>query len=1586
MDSKREELLDKTYSDYLDLMLYDFPIDRIEELVADDVKGYGTTIDEKFPGINRLQKMVRDQREQGSGFKIHFLHTPVHRRLSPNKDTAIYTDEFLLTMEAEDTKNEIPMRLTSVFEFDKNTWKLVHIHGSQAVETEEDTWHQNVWKRKNEELQRLVEQKTADLEKKNRELEIEAALERVRSRAMIMKELTDMLEICRVISQQLELLNIKDIRNVQTAIINRHKGAYLNYEYYRLHDKKLITEVDYTLHPKHTEWANSMLKGSDSFFTADLKEEELKEWIENQKETSQFVDSYLNDAASLSYYYYSLGPVALGISTYSPLTENDLQIFKRFRNVFELAYKRYEDIKKAEAQAKEARIETALEKIRAQVTAMQESSELLDIVVMMQAEFTRLGHEAHYFWHMRWLPDKYEKALTNGEGTRIGNVLELPRGFHGLQNMMDWEKSDEPSAVFALDPDTAADYIDKMINQGRFQEIDHSAPGPDEVREMGGLTFVMARTTHGEIGYTLPGEIPNPPEEDVATLVRFANVFDLAYRRFEDLQTAEKQHWETQIELALERVRARTITMQKSEELAETAAEMFKQIESLGLHPWSCGFNIFDHDKKTITQWVSSGDGRILSPFETPATENIFIRFYDASKRGEPLYVEEMSGQQLVDHYRYMTSLPAVRTIVDELDKAGIELPTSQVNHAAFYKQGYLMFITYEQVPEFHTIFKRFAKVFEQTYTRFLDLKNAESQARESEIQLALERVRARTMAMHKSEELADTAVVLSDQLRNLNLLHDNSRVFFSLLNTETDTAEVWMTQTYGKFRPGSHHIPLTKEKEIARLYKLWKKNEPLIIRDLSGKKLTDYYDFLKTLPHVTSEEGFRKILDNPPERFILTEGTHKYGTIGITSFEPLSNEAQNVLIRFSKVFEQTYTRFLDLQKAETQAREAQIEAALERVRSRTIGMHKSDELLEIINKMHTEILHLGIDNDGSYIITDLDLENKSQMMNIWVAVAENEYLKKVQIPYVEHKITSDMLNAIHENKDFITNTYSKSEKNSYFDLLYKYTDFNNISSTRKKIIFNAPAWIRSVAYFKNSILVIQRYSAEAFNAEENRVLKRFAKVFEQTYTRFLDLKKAEVQAREATKQASLDRVRGEIASMRNSEDLNRITPVIWRELQALEVPFIRCGVFIIDEEKKNVQVYLTTPDGKALGVLNLALEANELTNNTVEHWRKERIFKTHWNKKEFINWTKSMMELGQVQNAETYQGSSSAPESLNLHFVPFRQGMLYVGDANPLTEDKIDLVKTLAGAFSIAYARYEDFKNLEEAKNKIESTLNELKAAQTQLIQSEKMASLGELTAGIAHEIQNPLNFVNNFSDVSMELLGELKEELVNGDLEEVKTITEDVIQNLEKILHHGKRADEIVKGMLQHSRGSSGQKEPTDINALCDEYLRLSYHGFRAKDKSFNADFKLEMDELLPKIEVVPQDIGRVLLNLINNAFYAVNEKVKQNVNDYKPAVVVITKLLGNKVEIQVQDNGNGIPNSVKEKIFQPFFTTKPTGQGTGLGLSLSYDIVKAHGGTLEVISSEEKARPPARSEYSVGDDPVGRGTEFIIRIPIA
>jgi len=286
------------------------------------------------------------------------------------------------------------------------------------------------------------------------------------------------------------------------------------------------------------------------------------------------------------------------------------------------------------------------------------------------------------------------------------------------------------------------------------------------------------------------------------------------------------------------------------------------------------------------------------------------------------------------------------------------------------------------------------------------------------------------------------------------------------------------------------------------------------------------------------------------------------------------------------------------------------------------------------------------------------------------------------------------------------------------------------------------------------------------------------------------------------------------------------------------------------------------------------------------------------------------------------------------------------------------------------AYALLEKQKaETDHQKEKVEQSMKELKATQAQLIQSEKMASLGELTVGIAHEIQNPLNFVNNFSEVSNELLQEMDNEMQEGNLDDAKAIAADIRKNLEKISHHGKRADGIVKGMLQHSRSNSGQRELTDLNALCDEYLRLAYHSYRAKDKSLHVNFETDFDSSLSKVNIVSQDIGRVVLNLINNAFYAVNDKSKMQGETYEPLITVSSKMHDGKVELRVKDNGDGVPDQIKEKIFQPFFTTKPPGQCTGLGLSLAYDIItKGHGGELKVESKE------------------GQSCEFIILLPLS
>ena len=940
---------------------------------------------------------------------------------------------------------------------------------------------------------------------------------------------------------------------------------------------------------------------------------------------------------------------------------------------------------------------------------------------------------------------------------------------------------------------------------------------------------------------------------------------------------------------------------------------------------------------------------------------------YEAWKNKQTVFHQTVAGKERKKHLEY-----AITTFNSKEAEEMVltQFPDPTVFYCFNFSHGYLHLVCGSYLSkEEESLLARFTRVFEQTYARFLDLEKAEAQTREAQINLAVERVRAKALAMHKSEEIMEVVAKLKEEVMALDIPDVIAATIF--LNEGDDKVRMWDLSTLEKDNNG-YQIPFDitfkLKKRDPNLYvkRVWENPENYFIEVQESK------DFKRIIAWLR-ENNQDEIADEVEE---YTETTNlkrlhhavkklNNGKLVIDLLNPPSDEMETILTKMGGAFDLAYKRFEDLQKAEAQTREAQIEAALEKVRSRSLAMHKPDELQEVVAVVAEKLKELGVIYDaGGVLLCTYFPDNKDVVQ--WIAVDDFSTSGRYFLPYFDNPIFSEAWDSKMRGDAYFSKEFSVEAKNEFFKHAFKNSDYKQMPDDYKKFVLNANQHHLSAAWSKNSAIIIPSLTGAVPTESDAEIMKRFAKVFEQAYIRFMDLEKAEAQAREANKQASLDRVRGQISSMRSTTDLDRITPLVWNELTNMDVPFIRCGVFIMDESTKIVDVHLSAPDGHSLAIMSLPFSANPFTKNTIEHWQRKKVYREHWNREEFLDFMKSMMELGQIQSKETFQDAESPPESLDLHFVPFKQGMLYVGAKNPLNDKQIELVQSLANAFAMAYARYEDFTKLEKAKRSVETALSELKATQNQLIQSEKMASLGELTAGIAHEIQNPLNFVNNFSEVSNELIDEMNEEIDKGDLEEAKFIAQDIKQNLEKINHHGKRADAIVKGMLQHSRSSKAEKEPTDINKLADEYLRLAYHGLRAKDKSFNATLTTDFDENITKVNVVPQDIGRVMLNLITNAFYAVNEKTKEGIEGYQPEVTVRTKKVLNTIEISIIDNGNGIPEAIKEKIFQPFFTTKPTGSGTGLGLSLAYDIVKAHGGELRVETKQ------------------GEGTKFIIRLP--
>ena len=929
-----------------------------------------------------------------------------------------------------------------------------------------------------------------------------------------------------------------------------------------------------------------------------------------------------------------------------------------------------------------------------------------------------------------------------------------------------------------------------------------------------------------------------------------------------------------------------------------------------------------------------------------------------------------------------MQMLPIVGEIFEGFEKAGISLPTFQIFHIVYFAHGYLMFITYEPVPDDWDIFKRFGKVFEQTFTRFLDLQKAEAQTREAQINLAVERVRAKALAMHKSEEIIEVVAKLKDEVMSLDIPDVVAATIF--LNEGDDKVRMWDLSSIEKNDEGYQtHLDITfkLKKTDPHLYvkRVWENPANYFIEIQEGKDFKRIIAWLRENKKTEVADDVERSMEKSQlQRLYHVVKKLNNGKLAIDLLHPPSDEMETILTKMGAAFDLAYKRFEDLQKAEEQAKEAQIEAALEKVRSRSLAMHKSEELQEVVLEVHEKFRELDISME-SRVAVIVVFDEDSKNYNQWIASADFSDMY-ISTPYFKHRILDDFWKAKQEGLKFYSRDYSEDEKNSYFKSFFEISNYNRTAEieTQAEWVYDQKFYTYSPAFQKNSSVGLADFSGISLTEGEIEIIKRFAKVFEQAYIRFMDLQKAEAQARESQIEAALERVRARALAMHNPEELKEVSHVLRTEMGLLGVQELETSsIYINDDTTEKTECWYAIKDIR-LKKPKLVNDHFELNLNDTWVGKKMLAFYNSKNERVSIKMTgknrKEWIDYCEERSAplKGYYGKEIPDRTY--HLQKFSHGAIGVATAGDISDENWNLLKRAALVFSLAYSRFKDLTQslidlakLKEEKKRAEEALSELQTTQKQLIQSEKMASLGELTAGIAHEIQNPLNFVNNFSEVSKELLDEMKEEIENGDFEEVKAIMVDVIQNLEKINHHGKRADGIVKGMLQHSRASGDKKEPTDINALADEYLRLAYHGLRAKDKSFNAELVSDFDESIKSVMVVPQDMGRVILNLLTNAFYVVHQK-KQSINaDFKPLVSISTKKKKNTIEIKVTDNGSGIPNHVKEKIFQPFFTTKPTGEGTGLGLSLSYDIIsKGHGGDLKVDTKE------------------GEGTTFKIELP--
>ncbi len=1234
-----------------------------------------------------------------------------------------------------------------------------------------------------EETIQELELKRKAVEEQNHELEIESALERVRSVAMGMKKREDMLEICKIIAQQLDLLDVKEIRNVQTAIFYEEKGSYMNYQYYAKHDKTFITDTIYTNHDVGRSFASQMLKGKGEFSITHIEgRKKLDDWIAYQRSTNVFIDDYLYTASSLNYYWYSLGPVALGISAYIPLTETEKSLFKRFLNVFELAYRRYLDIEKAEAQAMEAKIEAALEKVRSHSLAVHKSDEFNEVIKVV---FERLQE------------------------------LKIPMTSVSINVAIEGSKDTEAYICGFGEAGLALSHI-------RLIHFDHPIANDRYGAYTKGLDF-------------------------------FSKTYD----------SEEKN-------------------------------------------------SFFEYE------------------FEVSGLKNI------------PTDIKKM----VMGSERYTCSVAfAKNSMIVVNDFAGKSLSPNEIN-----------------------IVKRFAKVFEQAYIRFLDMQKAEAQARESEIELGLERVRARAMAMQRSDELSDLVDTVFKELTKLDF--NLKWCIINIIDESSLTNIVWAANPDINKAPESYLMKFEDYPFHHAMMKGYQERSAKYVYVLQGEEKKNYDEYL------FNETEFRRIpaeaqaASRAMEKYVVTFTFSNFGGLQTVGDTPLNEASLDILSRFGKVFDLTYTRFNDLRLAEAQAREAQIEAALERVRSLAMSMMKSEELIKVCEAVFTQLQILGFrELRNAQIYIRYDEKEKFTNYNF----ADYSGAEVVEVLYNSHPNVKGFYDTIAKASDmFAEYEISGKELEDWKSYLYK--------KLGQKIDVKLET-ARQLHYYFYSIGTgaLGVCTFKQIGEEELKILKRFRNVFDLSYKRYTDIALAEAQAREAKIETALERVRARALAMQQPEELKDVAQVLRNEMGALGVEELEtCSIYIHGDSSAQVECWFALQDPKQT---EKKMVADHFVLNLDDTWVGREMKKFYQSDEKQVSvvmqgvnrkeWIKYCYEHSPVFSG--FYGETIPDRTYHLY--KFSHGYIDAAAPGDISAESWKLLSRAASVFSLAYSRFRDLTQarmdliqLKEEKKRAEDALSELQSTQKQLVQSEKMASLGELTAGIAHEIQNPLNFVNNFSDVSTELLTEMKQELTTGNLQQAAEMADEVIQNLEKILHHGKRADGIVKSMLQHSRTSSGKMEPTDINALCDECFRLAYHGLRAKDKTFNAAMKTDYDDSIGLVNVLPQDFGRVILNLITNAFYAVTEKKKQNFTGYEPVVAVSTRRTGSNISITVADNGTGIPQKVLDKIFQPFFTTKPTGQGTGLGLSLSYDIItKGHGGELKVETAE------------------GEGSTFIIRLPV-
>jgi signal transduction histidine kinase len=1479
-----------------------------------------------------------------------------------------------------------------------------------------------------------------------REAKIETALERVRSRTMAMQHSDELIETSEMMFEQIKNLDI-ELWSCGFSLWYDDDSYFMGYN--TGPDGKMGNplKIPLTEDVFFTTIRDAKRRGDD-FLVFESKGESLEEtysYMDTLPVVGEFMRGIVAAGAELPKYQVThCGFFSHGHLMFIALEHNPeaIDIFKRFTKVFEQTYTRFLDLQKAEAQAREAQIEVAVERVRAKALAMHKSTEILQVAITLKEQMEGLN--------LSGVTAATIYLEHDDNKIRVWDITELKESENGPQLSSDftfrledtdpdlwvrrvWNAREKYSVIEMSGNDfikcekwirefdeTTADNYREFIRAAKIEHTWH----PTVQLEKGKLN----------LDFTVP-----PPLEMEFILPKMGAAFDLAYRRFLDLQKAERQTREAQIEASLERVRAKAMSMQNSDELDEVLSVLCEQFDVLGILPMSTHMTVFNFSNNTFTfrETGKYGDRSFgeqtvdLDAMDTWKETVDKWRADEATAVNKLHFPKETLPEVWEVFHESFASMPEESRITPD------DYPDGIYHTAGKHPFGYIgMNQIRPATGEEEEIVIKFANEFGRAYQRFLDLQKAEAQAREAKIETALEKIRSRTMAMQKGEELQEVAVLLYKELIALGVTNFVTCGYVEV-NEDIRRQHTWVTAPGGDTM-GLFHLPLTGDATFDARYAAWKKQQPVFHQSVAGQVRSDHLEYAITT--FNSKEAEEMVRSQFPDPTVFYCFNFSHGYLHLVGGSLLEKEEENLLARFTKVFEQTYTRFLDLQKAEEQAREAKIEMSLEKIRSRTMGMQSSDELPEVANMLFLEVQELGIPawSCGYCILTE------DRRASTCIMSSEGTIQKPFLLPHSGEPSFEEWDDFVHGDQTFFTQELKGEPIESHYNFMKSLPQLKPVFQDLVDAGLSLPDYqINHLCKFSHGFLLFITYEEVPGSHD---IFKRFTSVFDQTYTRFLDLKKSEQRAREAEVDLSLERVRSQVTAMQASSDLFDIVVNMRKEFVSLGYT---ADYFWHMRWLPDVyEMSMTSEDGNRLGmVINVPKFVHDQIPGLAE-WEKgsESTYVLALNAEEAWDYIDNMNKHGDYEVADPNAPAKEDIEHIGgLTFIIARTSHGEIGYSLPgmvpnPPKDAIDTLVRLAGVFDLAYKRFEDLQESEqqarlilEERDRLEITLKELHATQDQLIQQEKLASLGQLTAGIAHEIKNPLNFVNNFSEVSVELIEEAREEVrrvteVRSERRETEDrgpgsekekslrqptegkdpsadgeqgddaisakdettsllleILDDIEANLRKIHEHGSRADGIVKSMLQHSRGGDGKMEPTPLNPIIKEYVNLAFHGMRAGKEPINVDIDLQLDENVGEVPLVAEDFSRVILNLTNNAFDAMRDKQgaghkvqgasgpkaeekspfeggkdgEAGQGDdaelkYSPKLSIRTKSDSGKVLIEIEDNGPGIPDDIKDKIMQPFFTTKKGTQGTGLGLSITNDIIKAHGGRMDVSST--------------------------------